>query len=198
MVTRWLLAVCGVIVSASVWCTAAEAPARDVQGIHLGTRKGMVFVARDKKTWEAVKEAIGKPQAIPKGGAKPESLDRLDDVDFGREMIVAVFWGEMSFSGQGEKCIIEKITAKKAEIEVACQAKLWGGAVKHAYRAWPFHVRVVPGSDLPVRFTQATHWIDTPDKFEKPRSLGVIQRDEWKQIIPLPQPGPAGTPASGD
>lgn len=161
-------------------------PVREVQGIHHGTMRGMTFVARDRKAWDALQEAVGPPQDLPRTAKPLESLASLNNVDFSKEMIVAIFWGEMTFSGQGEKCWIKDVTTNDKEVVVECQANLWGGPVKRAYRAWPFHVRVVPKSDLPVRFTQVTFWIEAPEKIEKARTLGVIKPDHWRQNLPLP------------
>ncbi len=119
-----------------------------------------LFVARDKATWDAVKKAVADPQMLPRGFAKGGGPDRLNTVDFQKDMIVAVVWGQMSFSGQGEKCWIESVTAGKDEVTVDCRASLWGGAVKHAYLAWPYHAKTVKRSDLPVTFIQTceTGW----------------------------------------
>jgi hypothetical protein len=95
-------------------------------------------------------------------------------------MIVAVFWGEKSFSGQGETFWIETVTAGKEEVTVDCRAIFWGGAVKHAYKAWPYHVKVVPRSDLPVRFTQTTKFKADPTRSEKNKILAVLKAGEWK------------------
>ena len=121
-----------------------------------------VFVARDKTAWDAVKKAVGDRQMIPIGSAKGGGLDRLDTVDFQKDMIVAVFWGQMSFSGQGERCWIESVTTGKDEVTVDCRASLWGGAVKHAYLAWPYHAKAVKRSDLPVTFVQTTEYKAMP------------------------------------
>jgi len=157
---------------------------QDIRGIDLGARAPTVFVARDSNTWNAVKQAVGKPQMIPKGMTKGDGLSRLDDIDFQKQMIVAVFWGEMSFSGQGEKCWIEAVTTGKEEVTVDCRAILWGGAVKRAYRAWPYHVKVVPRSDLPLRFTQTTEWKADPNRSEKNKTLAVLKAGEWKCQVP--------------
>jgi hypothetical protein len=77
-------------------------------------------------------------------------------------MIVAVFWGQMSFAGEGEKCWIESVTTGKDEVTVDCRANLWGGAVDHAYRAWPYDAKVVKRSNLPVTFVQTTEYKGNP------------------------------------
>jgi len=169
---------------AEVPVTGAEQQMQEAKGIDLGGQTTTVFVARDKDTWNAVKQAVGKPQMIPEGMTKGDGLNRLDDIDFQKQMIVAVFWGEMSFSGQGEKCWIEAVTTGKEEVTVDCRAILWGGAVKHAYRAWPYHVKVVPRSDLPLRFTQTTEWKADPNRSEKNKTLAVLKAGEWKCQVP--------------
>ena len=60
----------------------------------------MVYVARDKTTWDAVEKPLGMRHEFSRRDAiKGDSLESLDDVDFQQDMIVAVFWGEMNFSG---------------------------------------------------------------------------------------------------
>src|SRR6266446_9396317 len=95
---------------------------------------------------------------LPIGMPKGDDLKLLDGIDFQKQMIVAVFWGKMNFSGQGERCWIEKVPAGKEEVVVDCRATLWGGAVDASYRAWPYHAKAVPRSDLPVQFRQTTEW----------------------------------------
>jgi hypothetical protein len=139
-----------------------------------------LFVARDKATWDAVKKAVSDRQMLPRGFAKGEGLDRLDAVDFQKDMIVAVFWGQMSFSGQGEKCWIESVTTGKEEVTVVCRAILWGGAVKHAYRAWPYHVKAVKRSDLPVTFVQTTEYKAMPSLSKRDQKLATLKPSEWQ------------------
>jgi hypothetical protein len=131
---------------------------KEISGIDLGGKEMAVYVARDKATWDAVKKAVNNRQMLPIGMPKGGALDRLDTVDFDKEMIVAVFWGQMSFAGEGEKCWIESVTTGKDEVTVDCRANLWGGAVKHAYRAWPYDAKVVKRSNLPVTFVQTTEY----------------------------------------
>ena len=154
--------------------------ATEVRGIDVGGKGMALFVARDKATWDAVKKAVGDRQMLPRGFAKGGGLDRLDTVDFQKDMIVAVFWGQMSFSGQGEKCWIESVTTGKEEVTVVCRAILWGGAVKHAYRAWPYHVKAVKRSDLPVTFIQTTEYKAMPALSKKDQKLATLKPSEWK------------------
>jgi len=162
----------------------AEPQLLEAKGTDLGGKATTVFVARDKETWNSVKQALGKEQMIPRGMPKGDGLNPLDDIDWKKQMIVAIFWGEMSFSGQGEKCWIETVTTGKEAVTIDCCAILWGGAVKHAYRAWPYHAKVVPRSDLPVIFKQTTVWKDTPDRSDKDKILATLKAGEWKQEIP--------------
>lgn len=161
-------------VGLTVMAWAAE-PVREILGIHYGSAKPSVHVARDRKAWEELKKSLGKPQDIPRTAARLRNLDELDEVDFEKEMIVAIFWGEHSFSGHDEKCWIHDVSVKEGELHVDGRAHLWGGAVKRAYRAWPFHVKVVAKSNLPVRFSQKTKWLDKPDQAEVTTTLGVIK-----------------------
>jgi hypothetical protein len=161
---------------AEVPATGGDRQTQEVHGLDLGGRNPLVSVARDKDAWDAVKRTVGELQKAPEGRPKPDHLDRLDGTDFRTQMIVAVFWGEMEFSGHGEKCWIEDVTTDKGEVLVDCRASLWGGHVFRSYRAWPFHVKVVPRSELPVRFTQATEVKGTP--------LAVLKAGEWKQELP--------------
>ncbi len=170
-----------VFVVASLVCAAtldvgtsggAEPPAQttEVRGMDLGGKGMTLFVSRDKATWDAVKKALGDRQMLPRGSAKGGGPDRLDTVDFQKDMIVAVFWGRMSFSGQGEKCWIDSVTTGKDEVTVDCRANLWGGAVKHAYLAWPYHAKAVKRSDLPVTFMQTTEYKAMPFLEEGPEA----------------------------
>ncbi len=144
----------------------------------------MVFVARDQATWENVKEAFGAPKMLPIGMKKEGDLGLLDGTDFQKEMIVAVLWGEMNFSRGDEKCWIEEVAILKDEVVVDCRAMLWGGSVDASFGAWPYHVKVVPRSALPVRFKQTTVWTARPDRTEKDKTVGTMKDEEWKQELP--------------
>ena len=132
----------------------------------------MVFVARDQATWEKVKEAFGAPKMLPIGMKKGGGDDRGGGL------------GEMNFSSQNEKCWIEEVAILKDEVVVDCRATLWGGAVDASFRAWPYHVKVVPRSALPVRFKQTTVWTARPDRTEKDKTVGTMKDEEWKQELP--------------
>jgi hypothetical protein len=160
----------------------AAAP-QEAAGIDLGDAKRIVYVVRDKATWDLVKKATDGPQMLPIGFAKGTELQTLDKTDFDKQMIVAVFWGETAFAGRGEKCWIESVTTDKKEVTVNCRALLWGGRVSAVYRAWPYHAKVIERSDLPVKFTQTTEWKGAPDRTEKDKILATIESGEWKQEI---------------
>jgi len=66
---------------------------------------------------------------------------------------------------------------------VDCQVTLWGGATDHAYRAWPYHARVVARSDLPVRFKQTTEWKGDPSRNMQNETLAILKPGEWKRGI---------------
>ncbi len=121
---------------------------------------------------------------LPIGMKKGGDLGLLDGTDFQKEMNVAVLWGEMNFSSQNEKCWIEEVAILKDEVVVDCRATLWGGAVDASFRAWPYHVKVVPRSALPVRFKQTTVWTARPDHTEKDKTVGTMKDEEWKQEFP--------------
>ncbi len=175
------------VLTACSWTASAADPLpQEAMGIDRGDEQRFVFVARDKATWEAVKKAVDRPQMLPIGFAKGTELQTLDKTDFEKHMIVAVFWGEMSFVGRGEKCWIESVTVGDKEVTVDCRALLWGGRASAAYRAWPYHAKVVPRSELPVKFTQTTEWKAMPDRSEKEKLLGTIQPGAWQLEI---QPG---------
>lgn len=161
---------------------AAEAP-QEAFGIDLGNASRVAYVVRDQATWEAVKKAAGAPQMLPIGMPKGTELQTLDKTDFEKKMIVALFWGEMSFSAQKEKCWIENVTVGKKEVTVDCRALLWGGRASAAYRAWPYHVRVIERSELPVKFIQTTEWQAPPGRTDKDQPLATLQAGEWKQEI---------------
>ncbi len=161
----------------------AEPPPRttEIRGIDLGGKGMQLFVARDKATWDAVRKEVNERRMVPTGMSKKgKGLDRLDSADFSKEMIVAVFWGKMEFTGEGEKCWIENVKAGKDEVIVDCRANLWGGAVDHAYRAWPYDAKIIARSDLPVTFMQTTEYKANPSQSEKERKLATLKSGEWQ------------------
>jgi hypothetical protein len=162
-------------------------PVKQIRGGDLGGTAGAVYVARDKATWDAVKKAVGDRHELPRGSKQGESLDSLDDTDFQQDMIVAVFWGEMNFSGHNEKCWIESVDVGDRQVSVACRANLWGGNVLRSYRAWPYVARVVRRSDLPVVFVQDTQYEANPAASEKNKVLATLKPDDWKQEIAPPR-----------
>lgn len=175
------------LISSSSACgdeaSAAKPSVQEASGIDFGSKTPMVFVARDKAAWEMVVRDVGERRMAPIGFSNGQEPASLGNIDFTKQMIVAVFWGEMSFAGQGEKCRIERVTAGTDEVVVDCTATLWGGAVKRAYRAWPYHAMVVERSDLPVRFRQTTEWKADPKRSEKEKTLAVVAGKEWKQEV---------------
>ena len=183
--------VCGLISSSAASSAAARGeeasapkpPVREVSGIDFGGKAPLVVVARDKAAWDDVVQATGKRRMLPIGFANGQDPASLGNIDFGKKMIVAVFWGEMSFSGQGEKCRIERVSAGTDEVVVDCTAVLWGGAVDAAYRAWPYHALVVERSDMPVRFRQTTELKADPKRSEKEKTLAIVAGKEWKREV---------------
>ena len=164
--------------------TAATKPApRQAVGIDFGSGTAMVVVARDKAAWEGALAAAGKPQMVPIGMPKGDDLASLGNIDFSKQMIVAVFWGQLSFSGHDEKCRIERVAVDGGELVVDCRATLWGGAVDAAYRAWPYHALVVDRSELPVRFRQTTELKGGPTRGEKEKTLAVVTPTESKKEL---------------
>lgn len=164
---------------------AEETPRpREVIGTDLGGKAMTVYLARDRAAWDEVKKSAGARQMLPIG-MKGQALEVLDSVNFQKEMIVAVFWGEKNFSGQGETCRIQEVLTGKEEVTVKCHALLWGGAVKHSYRAWPFHVKVVNRSNLPVTFISTTEDKANPKRAIE-KGIGVtLKPGEWKAEIPV-------------
>lgn len=162
---------------------AAKPAVQEAVGIDFGSRTAMVVVARDKAAWEAALQAAGKKQMVPIGMAKAQDLASLGKIDFGKQMIIAVFWGELSFSGHNEKCRIERTAVAGGELVVDCRATLWGGAVDAAYRAWPYHALVVDRSDLPVRFRQTTELKAAPDRIEKDKTLAIVRPTESRREL---------------
>ncbi len=77
----------------------------------------------------------------------------------------------------------ERMTAKTTEVVVDCRAKFWGGAVDHAYRAWPYAAKVVPCSDLPVVFVQSTEFKGNPALSQKDKKLATVKPDEWQAVV---------------
>lgn len=163
--------------------SVAQPQPQEVKGTNLGRKTGMVFVARDRATWDKVKQTLGEPKMLPIGMPKGDDLKVLDGVDFQKQMIVAVSWGQMNFSGHGEKCWIEGVSVASGEVLVDCRATLWGGAVDASYRAWPYHAKVVPRSELPVRFKQTTEWTAPPGRSEKDKTVATLKNGEWTQEI---------------
>ncbi len=146
-----------------------------------------VYVARDKTTWDAVKQAVGTRHDLALGAKQGNPLERLDGVDFKQDMIVAVFWGEMNFSGHEEKCWIEAVTIGEREVTVDCRANLWGGDVLRSYRAWPYDAQIVRRSELPLTFKQTTQYKALPNLTEKDKTLATLKPGDWKQEIALPK-----------
>jgi hypothetical protein len=155
---------------------------REINGIQFGGDAMMVFVARDKTAWEAVKKEVGRAP-IPADRLNEPGLSPLDHVDFQKDMIVAVFWGKMNFSGHGENCWIQDVTAGKKEVTVNCRAILWGGQILRSYTAYPYAVRVVPQSELPVKFIQTVDYKADAGLSEKPKTLATLGPKEWKHEI---------------
>ncbi len=163
------------------------APVKQIRGTDLGGNLMTVYVARDKATWDQVKDAVGTRHNLPRGSKPDQPLDRLDGVDFQQDMIVAVFWGEMNFSGHEEKCWIEAVTIGEREVTVDCRASLWGGAVNCSYCAWPYEAKVVQRSELPVLFKQTTEYPAQPQLTEKDKVLATLKTGDWKQEVALPK-----------
>jgi hypothetical protein len=177
-------------VAVCAWAgSPGQEPARvkQVRGVDIGSSHMIVFVARDKPTWDAVKQAAGPRHEFPRAALKGDELASLDPIDFQKEMIVAVFWGEMNFSGHDEKCWIEAVSVGDDEITVDCRASLWGGDVTRSYRAWPYDVKVVRRSELPVTFEQTTEIMTKPDQSEKEKPLATLKPGEWKREITPPK-----------
>ncbi len=162
-------------------------PAAEAQGIDLGGKAMLVYVARDKAQWTAVKEAVGARQMMPRGTTPGDPLERLDDTDFEQQMIVGVFWGEMNFSGHNEKCWIQEVRVEDKQVIVHCRADLWGGNVFRSYRAWPYDVKAVPQSALPVLFEQTTIYQAAPQNSVKDQPLATLKPGEWKQEVKRPE-----------
>jgi hypothetical protein len=159
----------------------AQPPPLAARGLELGGAKPMVCVARDPVAWDAVKQAAGRPQMLPRGMPQGDDLGRLDGIDFQKQMIVAVFWGKLRFAGQGEKCWIDHVAVSQTEIVVDCRSTLWGGATDQAYQAWPYHAQVVARSDLPVRFQLTTEWKGDPSRAVASKTLAILKTGEWKR-----------------
>ena len=179
-----LLATAVLSSAAQIPSARAEEPVqvREINGIQCGGDAMMVFVARDKAAWEAIKKEVG-PSPIPADRLKETGLAPLDHVDFHQDMIVAVFWGKMNFSGHGENCWIQDVTAGKKDVTVNCRAILWGGQILRSYLAYPYAVRVVPQSELPVKFIQTVDYKADATLSEKPKTLATLGPHEWKAKI---------------
>lgn len=72
------------------------------------------------------------------------------------------------------------MTDGKDSVTVDFRANLWGGPVKHAYRAWPYHAKAVARSDLPVTFIQTTEYKGNPSLSEKDKKLATLKPGEWQ------------------
>ena len=114
----------------------------------------IVFVARDKAAWDKIKQTVGKPKVIPNGMTTSNDLSLLDGVDFQHQMIVTVFWGLRGFSGHGEKCWIESVTVGSEKMLADCQEIRWGGPTTAVCQVWPYHIKVIQRTDLPIQFDQ--------------------------------------------
>ena len=125
---------------------------------------------------------------LPADRQREPGLPQFNGVDFQKQMIVAVFWGEMNFAGHDEKCWIESVgKAKDADghdfIKVDCQANLWGGEILRSYTAYPYHVMVVPRSNLPVKFLQTVRYRADKARGEKDKILATLGPNAWKQEL---------------
>ena len=90
-----------------------------------------------KPLGKKIKQAAGERHEFPRSAVqgpsiKVPSLDDLDGTDFQQDMIVAVFWGEMNFSGHDEKCWIEAVDIGERQVTVYCRARFFGAAALNA------------------------------------------------------------------
>ena len=159
-IARLLAALCLIVVAfavhGSVIARADDTqPVREAHGTDVGGDAMVVYVVRDKATWEDMKKEVGHVHVSPTGKASGAGLAVLDGVDFQKDMIVAVFWGRMNFAGHGENCRITGVKgdAKNGdrEITVECVANLWGGDILRSYEAWPYAARSLPKTSYRFR-----------------------------------------------
>jgi hypothetical protein len=182
---------------------------KELKGLHLGEVKEwvrMAFVARDASTWEKVKNQVKEwdsknRENPPQHGSRKEleNLKLFDSVDFKKEMIVAVFWGDVSMNSTSDQCEIQSALIKKDGVLVKCCSQLlWNEeeAKNNHYIHWrgywdpikpvlPYHIKVVPRSDLAVKFVQTIEherepflgMIPLPP--EKISDCTVVNSNEW-------------------
>lgn len=182
----WLLAaVCLAAAAVGLFETAGgraedKPPVREASGIELGGDAMVVYVVRDKAAWDALRKEGGSSHF---GIKRPPALVVLDGVDFQKDMIVAVFWGRMNFSGRDENCRISDVKIGEKEISVECVANLWGGQILRSYQAWPYAAKVIAKSDLPVTFIQTVEYKAKPDRARRGERIATLKPPEWKQEI---------------
>ncbi len=111
-----------------------------------------------------------------------DALEQLDRVDFEREMIVAAFWGELDFTGHDEKCWIEAIDIGRDEVTVDCRSNLFGGQALRTALVWPYEVRVIARSELPVRFRLKIIYEPKGTEPDRELDLATLKPDAWKQL----------------
>jgi len=115
------------------------------QGPQSGIRTASEFVIRSRSEWEALwrRHTAGTPQAR----ATPR------DVDFSREMVIAVFAGEVSV---GSRFGIARITRRADQLLVVVHLRGRPGPEPvDVEPATPFHIIRLPHLTLPVVFEKA-------------------------------------------
>ena len=115
---------------------------KEWKGFHSDYREATSLVIKTEEQWKEVWERVHLLR-LP----RPE----LPKIDFQKEMVIAVFMGERSSGGYSIEII--KITKTAKEIVVVVKGKEPPpGSLRTMVLTQPFHIAVVKGFSLPVRF----------------------------------------------
>ena len=140
----WWVAVLTGIVAGSGF--AAEPELRTLaRGQNSGVTKASEVVVRTAEEWQKLWAQHGAPQ-------RPSPP--LPRVDFGREMVVAVFMGEQRTGGYGIQVTGLRVGDRAITVEVKRSQPPPDAIVTQALTQ-PFHLVAIKKSDLPVKFVAA-------------------------------------------
>jgi hypothetical protein len=142
----WILPVALLIVALCAGCAGSpstgELPVRNLaKGAFSALDTGGELVIRNRTEWS---ELWLKHARMQTGSAIPE-------VDFEREMVIAVTMGRRSTGGYGIEITRVKREGNGLRVEVTRTTPARGAMTIQALTA-PFHFVAVPASDLPVSF----------------------------------------------
>jgi hypothetical protein len=115
---------------------------RSWKGHHCGYTEPSKLVITTKDRWKEVWRKVHR-RRLP----RPE----LPDIDFGQEMVVAVFMGERSTGGYEVEVASVIRTEKEIVVDVR-ETQPPSGSPRTMALTQPYHIVVIERSPLPVRF----------------------------------------------